>query len=44
MPSMTLDSANAAELAEMLSFLGHWLASDPGRIGASLNAFVGNPA
>jgi hypothetical protein len=44
MPSMTLDSADAAELAEMLSFLGHWLASDPGRLGASLNAFVGNPA
>jgi hypothetical protein len=41
---MTLDSADAAELAEMLSFLGHWLASDPGRLGASLNAFVGNSA
>ena len=44
MPSMILDSADAAELAEMLSFLGHWLAGDPGRLGASLNAFVGNPA
>jgi hypothetical protein len=44
MPSMTLDSADAAELAEMLSFPGHRLASDPGRLGASLNAFAGNPA
>ena len=43
MPSMTLDSADTAELAGMLSFLGHWLANDPGRLGASLNAFVGNP-
>jgi hypothetical protein len=41
---MTLDSADAAELAEMLPFPGHWLASDPGRLGASLNAFAGNPA
>lgn len=41
---MTLDSADAVELAEMLSFIGHWLASDPGRLGASLNAFVGSPA
>jgi hypothetical protein len=44
MPSMTLDSAGAAELAEMLSFLGHWLASGPGRLSASPNAVAGNPA
>ncbi len=44
MPSVTLDSGDAAELAEMLSFLGQWLARDPGRLGASLEEFVGNPA
>ena len=44
MPSMTLDAGDAAELAEMLSFLSQWLARDPGRLGASLEDFAGNPA
>jgi hypothetical protein len=44
MPSVTLDSGDAAELAEMLSFLKQWLARDPGRLGASLEQFAGNPA
>ena len=44
MPSMTLDTADAAELAEMLSFLGQWLVRDPGRLSASLEEFIGNPA
>jgi hypothetical protein len=43
-PSMTLDIADAAELAEMLSFTGQWLTRDPGRLGASLEAFAGHPA
>jgi len=43
-PGMTLDLADAAELAEMLSFPGHWLASDPGRLGPSLEDFAGHPA
>jgi hypothetical protein len=43
-PSMTLDTADAAELAEMLSFPGQWLTSDSGRLGASLEEFVGSPA
>ncbi len=44
MPSVTLDVGDAAELAEMLSFLGQRLARDPGHLGASLEEFVGNPA
>ena len=43
MPSVTLDAADAAELTEMLTFPGQWLARDP-RPGASLEEFVGNPA
>ena len=41
---MVLDTSDAAELPEMVSFLGQWLARDPGRLGASLEQFVGNPA
>ena len=44
MPQMKLDAADAAELAEMLQFLSRWLARDPGRLGASLEQFVGHPA
>lgn len=44
MPSISLDTADAAELAELLQFLAEWLTSDPGRLGASLQAFVGHPA
>jgi hypothetical protein len=43
MPSVTLDATDAAELTEMLSFLGQWLARDS-RLGVSLEEFVGNPA
>jgi hypothetical protein len=39
-----LDAVDAAELAELLQFLAGWLARDPGRLGASLEAFVGHPA
>lgn len=44
MPVISIDTADAAELAELLQFLAGWLASDPGRVGASLLAFVGHPA
>ncbi len=45
MPGVKLDTADAAELAEMLQFLSQWLDDrDPGRLGASLAEFVGNPA
>jgi hypothetical protein len=44
MPDVTLDASGAAELAEMLQFLKDWIASDPGRLGASLASFVGHPA
>ena len=44
MPQVTLDAADAAELAEMLQFLSDWLRRDPGRLGALLEEFVGHPA
>jgi hypothetical protein len=44
MPSMSLDSADAAELAELLQLIAEWMASDPSRLGASLLAFIGHPA
>jgi len=44
MPEVRLDLADAAELAELLQFLAQWLTRDPGRLGASLEAFVGHPA
>ena len=44
MPELRLDVVDAAELAELLQFLAGWLARDPGRLGASLETFVGHPA
>ena len=44
MPDVRLDAGDAAELIELLQFLSEWLARDPGRLGASLEEFVGNPA
>jgi hypothetical protein len=44
MPDLRLDAVGAAELAELLQFLAGWLARDPGRLGASLEDFVGHPA
>jgi hypothetical protein len=43
-PRIFLDVIHAAELAEMLQFLGDWLARDPARLGASLEEFAGHPA
>jgi hypothetical protein len=44
MPEIKLDTADAAELTEMLQFLSGWLARDPGRLAASLEQYVGHPA
>ncbi len=44
MQDVTLNPADAAELAEMLGFIGQWLACDPRRLEASLARFVGHPA
>jgi hypothetical protein len=44
MPEVKLDAADAAELAETLQFLSQWLATDPARLAASLEQFVGDPA
>jgi glyoxylase-like metal-dependent hydrolase (beta-lactamase superfamily II) len=41
MPAVSLDTADAAELAELLHFLGDWLAADHDRLDASLRRFVG---
>ena len=44
MPEVKLNTADAAELAEMLRFLSEWLTRDPERLAASLAEFVGHPA
>jgi hypothetical protein len=36
-----LDTSDATELAELLQFLGDWLASEPDHLDASLTRFVG---
>lgn len=44
MPRISLDSADATELAELLHYLADWLASDPARLGTSLQDFTGHHA
>jgi hypothetical protein len=45
MPEISLDLADAAELAEMLTFLADWLSGSHKQVLAdSLTAFVGHPA
>lgn len=44
MSEVNLAMEDAAELAEMLGFLNHWLSSDRERLSASLLNFVGHPA
>jgi len=41
--AVRLGAGDAAELAEMLSFLGDWLVSDDEVLAASLDRFVGAP-
>lgn len=43
MPRVTLDAAEAAELAETLQRLSDWIAGDPARLGPSLEDFIGHP-
>ena len=45
MPHITLDTGDAAELAEMLTFLASWLSGSQKQILAdSFAAFAGHPA
>jgi hypothetical protein len=44
MTTVHLDAADAAELSEMLTFIGGWLASDPATLTHSLEKFVGGTA
>jgi len=45
MPQITLDTSDAAELAEMLTFLASWLSGSQKQILAgSFAAFIGHPA
>jgi hypothetical protein len=43
MPAVSLDAADAWELAELLRFVGDWLATDPDQLGLSLHRHVGSP-
>ena len=43
MTRITLDTADAAELGELLAFLEDWLGSDEANLSASLDRFVGHP-
>jgi len=44
MPTTSLDTVDAIELAELLQFLAGWLTADPARLSPSLLAYVGHPA
>jgi hypothetical protein len=44
MPSTSLDTADAIELAETLQLIASWLAADPERLAASLLQYIGHPA
>ena len=45
MPQITLDTSDAAELADMLTFLADWLSGSQKQIlHESFAAFVGHPA
>jgi hypothetical protein len=43
MPTTSLDTGDAVELAEMLQFVDDWLATDPGELRASLGASWATP-
>jgi len=44
MPGVTLHPADAAELADILTFISDWLERDPGLFQPSLTAIIGHPA
>jgi hypothetical protein len=44
MTSISIGTADAIELAELLQFLAGWIAGDPARLEPSLLAYVGHPA
>jgi hypothetical protein len=44
MTTVHLDAADAAELAEMLTFTGDWLTSDPAALARSLEKYTGGTA
>jgi len=44
MPIVSLDTTDAIELAELLEFIGDWLAADHGQLSASLRTFTGSHA
>ena len=44
MPTVTLDTSDAAELAELLQFVHDWLAGDDHRLKESLSGFTGSHA
>lgn len=41
MSTVHLNTSDAAELTEMLTFLGDWLANDPHTLSTSLEKFLG---
>lgn len=43
MPHVSLETTDAAELAEMLQFLSDWLTADHASLAASLTRFTGHP-
>ncbi|MEU7838361.1 MULTISPECIES: hypothetical protein [unclassified Nonomuraea] len=43
MLAISLDTADAIELAELLAFIGDWLTADPDRLSQSLLAYIGHP-
>jgi hypothetical protein len=43
MPTMSLDAADAAELAEILQFLSDWLTFDHDHLDTSLQRFIDSP-
>jgi hypothetical protein len=44
MPAISLDAADAIELAELLQLADGWLQSDHANLTASLARFIGSPA
>ncbi len=42
--TVSLDAADAIELAETLQLIAQWLAADPGTLALSLLAYIGHSA